>query len=146
MARRRIRKGRTGVRDAPRHGSDAPPSRSRPRGRRRRRGVVPTTPPLPLIPPRQSATEAATFWPAARGPLCRVEATGGGGGRGRGGELVLPSIPVNGGKMNFLPTRLTGQESVDPGPVDQGQLTLRPVDQGPNRPLDSTRDKSGPAL
>ncbi|KAK9116641.1 hypothetical protein Sjap_015588 [Stephania japonica] len=26
---------------------------------------------------------------------------------------------------------LTGQGSVDPGPVDQGQLTLKPVDQGP---------------
>ncbi|KAK9103843.1 hypothetical protein Sjap_021097 [Stephania japonica] len=36
-------------------------------------------------------------------PLRRVEATEGGGGRGRGGELVLPSTAVDGGKMNFPP-------------------------------------------
>ncbi|KAK9116430.1 hypothetical protein Sjap_015377 [Stephania japonica] len=123
-----------------------PPSRSRPRGRRGRKEVVPTTPPLPLFPPRQPASETATSWPAARGPLCRVEATEGGGGRGRGGELVLPSTTVNGGKMNFPPTRLTGQGSVDPGPLDRWSIDLRPIDRGPNWPLDSTRDQSGPAL
>ncbi|KAK9085140.1 hypothetical protein Sjap_025551 [Stephania japonica] len=36
-------------------------------------------------------------------PLRRVEATEGGGDRGRGGELVLPSTAVDGGKMNFPP-------------------------------------------
>ncbi|KAK9095798.1 hypothetical protein Sjap_021295 [Stephania japonica] len=62
---------------------------------RGRRGVVPTTPPLPLFPLRQSAREATTLWPAAGGPFWRVETTEGGGGRGRGGEHKLHSTTAN---------------------------------------------------
>ncbi|KAK9145080.1 hypothetical protein Sjap_004983 [Stephania japonica] len=52
-------------------------------------------------------------------PRRRVEATEGGGDRGRGGELVLPSTAASdGGKMNFPPPpRLIGQGSIDPGPA-----------------------------
>ncbi|KAK9137267.1 hypothetical protein Sjap_007861 [Stephania japonica] len=71
----------------------------------------------------------------------------------RGGSLH-PSAPTfsskaagqRGSDLLASRRRLTGQGSVNPGPGDQGQLTLRIVDQGPNWPLDSTRDQSGPAL
>ncbi|KAK9130598.1 hypothetical protein Sjap_011085 [Stephania japonica] len=90
----------------PGNGVDArggPPLLSRP-WREGGEGCFPVTPPLPLFPPRRPAREAATLWPAAGDPLRRVKATEGEGGRGRGGEHKLPSMTVDGGKMNFPPT------------------------------------------
>ncbi|KAK9097600.1 hypothetical protein Sjap_023097 [Stephania japonica] len=62
--------------------------------------VFSVTPPLPLFPPRRPPREAATSG-RRREILRRVKATEGEGGRGRGGEHKLPSMCVDGGKMNF---------------------------------------------
>ncbi|KAK9123470.1 hypothetical protein Sjap_013072 [Stephania japonica] len=105
-----------------------------------RRGVVPTTPPLPLCSLRWSAREAATLWPAAEGPLRRVEVTEGGGGRGRGGEHKLPSTTVNGGKTNFPPYQVDwsrGLECPSPSMVSLEAHTLNPGDSTAVPPLDT---------
>ncbi|KAK9103865.1 hypothetical protein Sjap_021119 [Stephania japonica] len=98
------------------------------------------------FPLRRTAREAATLWPAAGGPLRRVEATEGAGGRGRGGEHKLPhdrqwgkTIPPP------LSYRVDRSRSIDPGPVDQGQPTLTDRLTGGQTGLDSTRGPSRPA-
>ncbi|KAK9109158.1 hypothetical protein Sjap_017218 [Stephania japonica] len=119
MTRRRAWKGADWMSgQQPGNGVDArggPPLLSRP-WREGGEGCFPVTPPLPLFPPRRPAREAATLWPAAGDPLRHVKATEGEGGRGRGGEHKLPSMTVDGGKMNF-PLQLIGQGSIDPGPL-----------------------------
>ncbi|KAK9136978.1 hypothetical protein Sjap_007572 [Stephania japonica] len=87
------------------------------------------------FPLRRPAREAATLWPATGGPSDALKRRRGAVvGVGEGSTSSPPRLSM--GEDDFPPTRLTGQGSVDPGPVDQW----------PNWPLDSTRDQSGPAL